>query len=203
GRCGRLPGRCLTAGRKGPLPSPPPLPRRHAGCGWGRSPRSAATFTPVCSTTSANASPAGAWSFGRSAGPTRAQACAARPPMPRSCGCRLAVTTSPCGCSPPSPPTPPSAPGTASPRCRHVSAGHRLAGRRELTFADIAGEPFVALPRTAGPLREFWLATDQRAGQPVVVAAEVTSADEKFEIISTGAAVALVSAGNAVTYSRP
>src|SRR5262249_16776694 len=64
-------------------------------------------------------------------------------------------------------------------------------------------EPFVALPRAAGPLREFWLATDQRAGQPVVVAAEVTSADEKFEIISTGAAVAFGSAGNAVTYSRP
>ena len=92
---------------------------------------------------------------------------------------------------------------TAEPRYAAISAGHRLAGRREITFADIAGEPFVALPRAAGPLREFWLATDQRAGQPVVVAAEVTSADEKFEIISTGAAVALVSAGNAVTYSRP
>jgi hypothetical protein len=31
----------------------------------------------------------------------------------------------------------------------------------------------------------------------------VTSADEKFEIVSTGAAVALVSEGNAVVYDRP
>src|SRR5215468_8160009 len=69
--------------------------------------------------------------------------------------------------------------------------------------ADIAAEPFVALPRAAGPLREFWLATDQRAGRPAVVAAEATSADEKFEVISAGAAVALVSEGNATVYDRP
>jgi len=91
----------------------------------------------------------------------------------------------------------------AEPRYAALSARHPLAGRREIKFADIAGEPFAALPRTAGALREFWLATDQRAGRPAVVAAEVTSADEKFEIVSTGAAVALVSEGNAVVYDRP
>jgi DNA-binding transcriptional LysR family regulator len=58
-----------------------------------------------------------------------------------------------------------------------LSAGHPLATRREIRFADIADEPFVALPRSAGPLREFWLADDQRAGRPAIVAAEVTSAD--------------------------
>ena len=91
----------------------------------------------------------------------------------------------------------------AEPRYAALSAGHALAGRREIEFADIAAEPFVALPRAAGPLREFWLATDQRAGRPAVVAAEVTSADEKFEVISAGAAVALVSEGNAAVYDRP
>ena len=91
----------------------------------------------------------------------------------------------------------------AEPRYAALSAGHRLAGRREIKFADICAEPFAALPRTAGPLREFWLATDQRAGKPAVVAAEVTSADEKFEIVSAGVAVALVSEGNAVVYDRP
>jgi DNA-binding transcriptional LysR family regulator len=91
----------------------------------------------------------------------------------------------------------------AEPRYAALSARHPLAGRQEIKFADIAGEPFVALPRSAGPLREFWLAADQRAGRPAVVAAEVTSADEKFEIVSTGAAVALVSEGNAVVYDRP
>ena len=92
---------------------------------------------------------------------------------------------------------------TAEPRYAALSAGHALADRREVKFADIASEPFAALPLAAGPLREFWLATDQRAGRPPIVAAEVTSADEKFEIVSTGAAVALVSEGNAVVYDRP
>src|SRR5215472_12044100 len=91
----------------------------------------------------------------------------------------------------------------SEPRYAVLSAGHPLAGRRAVTFAEIAGEPFVALPRTAGPLRDFWLATDRRAGRPAIIAAEVTSTDEKFEIVSTGAAVALVSEGNAVMYDRP
>jgi len=94
-------------------------------------------------------------------------------------------------------------PLTSESRYAVLSAGHPLAGRREITFAEIAGDPFVALPRTAGPLREFWLATNRRAGRPPLIAAEVTSADEKFEVVSTGAAVALVSEGNAVVYDRP
>jgi DNA-binding transcriptional LysR family regulator len=92
---------------------------------------------------------------------------------------------------------------TAEPRYAVLSASHPLARRREITFAEIVGEPFVALPLAAGPLREFWLAADQRAGQPAVIAAEVSSADEKFEIVATGAAVALVSEGNAIVYDRP
>jgi DNA-binding transcriptional LysR family regulator len=91
----------------------------------------------------------------------------------------------------------------AEPRYAALSAGHRLASRREIKFADIAGEPFTALPASAGTLREFWLATDQRGGRPATIAAEVTSADEKFEIVATGAAVALVSEGNALVYDRP
>src|SRR5262249_28785033 len=89
------------------------------------------------------------------------------------------------------------------PRYAALSAGHPLARRREITFAEIADEPFAALPRAAGPLRGFWLAPDQRAGRPAVIAGEVASADEKFELVSTGAAVALVAEGNAVGYDRP
>src|SRR5262249_1759949 len=46
-------------------------------------------------------------------------------------------------------------------------------------------------------------AIDQRAGRPAVIAAEVASADEKFELVSTEAAVALVAKRNAVEYDRP
>ena len=38
--------------------------------------------------------------------------------------------------------------------------GQRLTEPAEIEFADLAHEPFVALPRSAGALREFWLAMD-------------------------------------------
>jgi len=84
-----------------------------------------------------------------------------------------------------------------------ISSRHPLAGRQAVEFDEIAGEPFAALPASAGPARDFWLATGRRAGRPARVAAEVTSADEVFEIVSSGAAVTLLAEGNAVVYSRP
>jgi DNA-binding transcriptional LysR family regulator len=84
-----------------------------------------------------------------------------------------------------------------------VAATHPLAHRREVEFAEIADEPFVALPTAAGAQRDFWLAIDQRSGRPPVVAAQATSADETFEIVASGAAVHLLAEGNAVIYARP
>ncbi|MEU1722229.1 LysR family transcriptional regulator [Nonomuraea sp. NPDC005692] len=82
-----------------------------------------------------------------------------------------------------------------------LPAGHRLAGRMEVGLAELAGEPFVALPRTAGPMRDFWLAADRRTG-PALVGAEAETAEEAFEVVASGRAVALVSAGNAELYRR-
>jgi DNA-binding transcriptional LysR family regulator len=83
-----------------------------------------------------------------------------------------------------------------------LSSEHPLAGRTAVTFRELAGEPFVALPVAAGALREFWLGAD--GGQPAVrVVAEVRNADEKFEVVSAGRAIALVAEGNAEVYSRP
>jgi DNA-binding transcriptional LysR family regulator len=84
-----------------------------------------------------------------------------------------------------------------------VSTKHRLAGRSSVAFADIADEPLLALPESAGPLRDFWIANDQRAGRPATVAAEVTTADETYEIVASGAAAHLMAEGNAVIYARP
>src|SRR3954447_13509016 len=56
-----------------------------------------------------------------------------------------------------------------------LPAGHRLAGRARLRLADLADEPFVALPESAGPMRGFWLAAAQRA-TPARVAAEAATA---------------------------
>jgi DNA-binding transcriptional LysR family regulator len=83
-----------------------------------------------------------------------------------------------------------------------LPAGHRLAGRAEVRLADLADEPFVALPASAGPMREFWLAGAQRT-TPATVAAEAATADECYEAVAAGVGVALVAAGNAALYDRP
>ncbi len=83
-----------------------------------------------------------------------------------------------------------------------ISARHPLADRQAIEFSEIINEPVAALPASAGSQRDFWLAIDARGGQPPRVAAEVSSTDEKFEIVSSGAAITLLAEGNADIYSR-
>jgi DNA-binding transcriptional LysR family regulator len=83
-----------------------------------------------------------------------------------------------------------------------ISARHPLAGRQSIEFSEILNEPVAALPVSAGSQRDFWLAADARAGRPPRVAAEVSAADEKFEIVASGAAITLLAEGNADIYSR-
>jgi DNA-binding transcriptional LysR family regulator len=83
-----------------------------------------------------------------------------------------------------------------------ISARHPLADRQSIEFAEIADEPVAALPVSAGSQRDFWLAIDARAGRPPRVAAEVSAADEKLEIVSSGAAITLLAEGNASIYAR-
>jgi DNA-binding transcriptional LysR family regulator len=84
-----------------------------------------------------------------------------------------------------------------------LSTKHPLAGRSSVTFAEIADEPLLALPESTGPLRHFWLANDLRGGQPARIAAEVTAADETFELVAAGEAAHLMAEGNAAIYTRP
>ncbi len=88
------------------------------------------------------------------------------------------------------------------PRWVALPARHRLAECHEIDFADLLDEPFLALPASAGPLRDHWLATDQRQGHPVRIGAEVHNADETFEAVSNCLGIVLVSAGNAAIYRR-
>src|SRR5216683_7899812 len=83
-----------------------------------------------------------------------------------------------------------------------ISARHPLADHQIIEFSEIVNEPVAALPASAGSQRDFWLAVDARAGKPPQVAAEVSSTDEKFEIVSSGAAITLLAEGNADIYSR-
>jgi DNA-binding transcriptional LysR family regulator len=64
-------------------------------------------------------------------------------------------------------------------------------------FADLLDEPFLALPRSAGPLREYWLAADARDGKPPVIGAELSSVGETYEALMDGRGIVLLASGNA------
>jgi DNA-binding transcriptional LysR family regulator len=90
---------------------------------------------------------------------------------------------------------------TAEDRWVALPIGHRLAQRHAVSFAELADEPFIALPPAAGALREFWLANDHRRA-PARIAATAETADEAFEAVASGLGVVLLSAGNAEIYKR-
>ncbi|MEV0643113.1 LysR substrate-binding domain-containing protein [Streptomyces sp. NPDC050619] len=89
------------------------------------------------------------------------------------------------------------------PRYVALPADHRLAARTEVDFAELADEAFVALPRAAGPVRDFWLATDAREGREPRIGTEVTSPADTFEAVASGLGVVLLAEGNAGLYPRP
>ena len=65
-----------------------------------------------------------------------------------------------------------------------------------MTFDDIRDEPFLALPQSAGPLRDYWL-----AGATNVVA-EINDTEETYEAVAAGIGVCLLAAGNAPIFAR-
>lgn len=75
--------------------------------------------------------------------------------------------------------------------------GHPPAAREVVDFAELLDEPFLALPPSAGPLREYWLATDARDGRPPVVGAEIAGTEETYEALVDGRGVCLLAGGNA------
>ncbi|MGQ4383943.1 LysR family transcriptional regulator [Streptomyces sp. SAS_270] len=83
------------------------------------------------------------------------------------------------------------------PRLVALPDTHPLAAREEVDFADLADEPFLALPGSAGPLRDYWLALDARDGRAPRIGAEIASTEETYEALVAGLGVCLVAAGNA------
>jgi DNA-binding transcriptional LysR family regulator len=83
------------------------------------------------------------------------------------------------------------------PRLVALPDSHPLARRDVIDFADLLDEPFLALPPSAGPLRDYWLAVDDRGGRPPLIGAEIASTDETYEALVDGRGVCLLAAGNA------
>ncbi|QIJ64540.1 LysR family transcriptional regulator [Streptomyces sp. JB150] len=83
------------------------------------------------------------------------------------------------------------------PRLVALPETHPLAARPEVDFADLLDEPFLALPPSAGVLRDHWLALDARGGRPPRVGAEIAGTEETYEALVGGLGVCLVAEGNA------
>ena len=83
-----------------------------------------------------------------------------------------------------------------------VNSQHRLAGRRQASFAEVSNEPLVVLPVGAKELRSFWLAEHARHGSPAPIACEAATADEALENVAAGTGSVFISAGNSVLYAR-
>ncbi|MGJ5751227.1 DNA-binding transcriptional LysR family regulator [Streptomyces puniciscabiei] len=74
---------------------------------------------------------------------------------------------------------------------------HPLAARPEIDFTEVLDEPFLALPESAGRLRDHWLALDARTGRPPRIGAEISGTEETYEALVAGLGICLVAEGNA------
>jgi DNA-binding transcriptional LysR family regulator len=101
-------------------------------------------------------------------------------------------------------PTPPYRWVTVAREARLVALpnNHRLADRDGVSIADLLDEPFLALPASAGPLRDYWLALEDRGGHPVRIEAEISNTEETYEAVASGIGICLLAAGNAPIFDR-
>ena len=82
------------------------------------------------------------------------------------------------------------------PRLVALPETHPLASRPEIDFTALLDEPFLALPASAGPLRDYWLALEERGGRPPRIGAEIASTEETYEALVAGLGICLVATGN-------
>ncbi|MBS2965795.1 LysR family transcriptional regulator [Actinocrinis puniceicyclus] len=90
----------------------------------------------------------------------------------------------------------------AEPRHVALPSRHPLAAKDAVVMADLVDEPFLALPESAGALRDFWLAADERGGRAARIGAVVNNPDETYEALVDGRGVCLVAQGNATLLTR-
>jgi len=88
------------------------------------------------------------------------------------------------------------------PRLVALPRTHRLAHRRMVTMAELLDEPFLALPDSVRPLRDHFLAIDERKGHPVTIAGIINDTESTYEAVASGVGICLLAAGNAPIFAR-
>ncbi|MEV4613678.1 LysR family transcriptional regulator [Kitasatospora sp. NPDC049258] len=88
-------------------------------------------------------------------------------------------------------------------RCAVLPAGHRLAERELLDFAELLDEDFVAIPQEAGRWRDYWLAAEERGGRPARIGAVAHNADEWLTAVACGQGIGFAPATMSRLASRP
>lgn len=91
----------------------------------------------------------------------------------------------------------------AEPRCVALPSAHPLAAREQIPCAELWDQPFVAAPPETGRWRDYWLATDERAGRPVRIGAVTDQPDAWLSAIANGYGIALAPESASRFYARP
>ena len=87
------------------------------------------------------------------------------------------------------------------PRVLVVPLDHRLAGKESITLDDIPDEP---LPRTPDPdWNAFWRVDPRPDGSAAPDGPRLDTVEDKFELIASGQAVAIMPTGSGITTLRP
>ncbi|MGW0182182.1 LysR family transcriptional regulator [Nocardia sp. NPDC003345] len=80
---------------------------------------------------------------------------------------------------------------------------HPRANQEMIDFADLADEPFIALPAEAGAVRDFWLGNDARSGRPATIGAEAATPEDRLEAVGLGLGLCLLAENNVPMYRWP
>jgi molybdate transport repressor ModE-like protein len=79
-------------------------------------------------------------------------------------------------------------------------AGHRLAGRRQLSLADLTGEPILDAVHN----RDYWIVNPRPDGSvPTIVAPAASTAEEMLALVAAGRAMSITTRSLADAYPRP
>jgi DNA-binding transcriptional LysR family regulator len=88
------------------------------------------------------------------------------------------------------------------PRFACMSDAHRLAGREQVSVADVLPEPIIAAPGS-GPWRDYWLCCEHRDGSPPPVVGEAPTFESELQAVATGRGISIVPEAAARYYARP